>query len=215
MSDTIRTETDLLETFKDAQPAGSITAQDARDLIVSTRYLQPLGWEFRFDSKHGASGSPGGPLSLVDEVPQKITFTDNPGEDLRYPTTFPDVWDNVNQKFVIPTFLNGFGIIRLSCLGQYSAQQPHLDLFVDVGSDPIAPAGGGTASNIIYTGSCVFAKVSSTAQSFNWIIPLFGGTDFVTNGAQFIIQSHGGDADLWQFTLTAAAISVANPAGEG
>ena len=216
MADTIRTEADLKNNiFPDNQAAGSITAQDMRDLVASARYLQPLGWVFRFDSQYDDSNLPTSAMNLVDGVPQKITFTDNVGEDLRYPTTFPDVWNNTDQKFDISTFLNGFGIVRLSCVGQYSGSQPHLDLFIDAGSDPIAPAGGGTASNIIYTESCVFAKLSSTPQAFNWIIPLFGGTDFVANGAQFIIQSHGGNADLWQFTLTAAATLVANPAGEG
>jgi len=217
MTDTIRTESDLLtNVFQDGQPANSISAQDMRDFIVSARYLQPLGWEFRFDGQYGASGSPGGPLTLTAETPTKVTFTDNPGEDLRYPSTFPELWDNTEQKMVIPTFLNGFGIIRLSCLGSYTGGTiPHIDIHVDIGSDPIAPAGGGTASNIIFNGSHPFAKGSGTTQSFNWIIPLFGGPDFVANGAHFIIESHEANAQVWQFTLTAGAIMVPNPAGEG
>ena len=215
---TIRTEAELLEIFKDGQPANSITAEDVRDLVSSTRYLQPLGWEFRFDSQYGASGSPGGPLALDSAGPTaaKITFTDNPGEDLRYPSTFPNIWNNANQTLDITGFLNGFGIVRLSLFGMYTGGTiPHLEVQVDVGSDPIAPAGGGTASNIIYTDSQPFAKSAGDPQAFNWIIPLFGGNDFVDNGAHFIISSHNADADIWQYTMTAGAIMVPNPAGEG
>ena len=215
MSDTIRTEAQLLEIFKDAQVAGSITAQDVRDLVASTRYLQPLGWQFRFDSQY-TTGSRHALSSGSPIVPAKITFTDNSGEDLRYPSTFPEIWDNANQKLIIPIFLNGFGILRLSLLAEYTGGAiPHLELQIDVGSDPIAPAGGGTSSNIIYTDTQTFAKGSADPQAFNWIIPLFGGSDFVANGAQFIISAHSADIDVWQHTLTAAAIFVPNPAGEG
>ena len=192
--------------------AGSITAQDMRDLIASVRYLQPIGWQFRFDSQF-TSGSP---LTLVDGVPQGVTFTDNPGEDLRYPSTFPELWDNVNQKLDIANFANGFGIIRFSLTGQYTGGTvPHLDFQIDTGSDPIAPAGGGTASNIIYQDSAVFAKGSGALQWFNFVVPLFGGADFVTNGAKFILTASSNNIDVWSFALTAGAILVPNPAGEG
>ena len=212
-SGTPKTEVDLLtNTFQDGQANNAITSQDMRDFVATTRYLQPLGWEFRFDSQYTI----GSPNTLLDNVYEKVTFTANPGEDLRYPSTFPVIWDNANQKLDISGFLNGFGLIRLSCFGSYSGGTvPHIDLLIDVGSDPLAPAGGGTASNVIYTDSAVFAKGAGLAQSFNWIIPLFGGSDFVANGAQFLIKAHTADVDVWAFTLTAGAISVANPAGEG
>lgn len=222
MADTIRTEADLLNNiFPDNQAPGSITAQDMRDLVASTRYLQPLGWEFRFDSQY-TSGSP---RALVDSTPEKVTFTDNPGEDLRYPSTFPDLWDGVNQKMALnSSFSNGFGIVRLSCLGSYTGGTvPHVDLWMDVGSDPIV--GGtlpndpgtpstGTASNVIYTSSLPFAKGAGEVMAFNWIIPLFAGSDFVTNGAQFIVQAHEANCNAWQFTMTSGAILIPNPAGE-
>ena len=115
---TPRTEADLLENFfQDGQGNNSITAQDMRDFVASTRFLQPLGWEFRFDSEFTTSNRQhldSGPAPVLN----KITFSGNPGEDLRYPSTFPDLWDGVNQKMVIPTFLNGFGIIRFSCISR-------------------------------------------------------------------------------------------------
>jgi len=213
---TPRTEADLLQNyFQDGQGNNAITAQDMRDFVASTRYLQPLGWEFRFDSQY-TTGSRHTLDSGLPVVPSKITFTDNLGEDLRYPSTFPEIWDNANQKLIIPTFLNGFGILRLSLLAEYTGGTiPHLEIQIDVGSDPIAPAGGGTASNVIYTDTQTFAKGSGDPQAFNWIIPLFGGSDFVANGAQFIIAAHSADVNVWQHTLTAAAVFVPNPAGEG
>ena len=212
---TPRTEADLLTNFfQDGQANNSITAQDMRDFVASTRYLSPLGWEFRYDSQYDDSNLPTSAMNLVDLTPQKITFTDNPGEDLRYPSTWPNLWDGATQRLVIPTFLNGFGIIRLSCIARAAnTANTHMELFVDVGSDPVSL--GGSDSNLIYEDSVVFAKGNNTPQAINWIIPLFGGSDFATNGATFILQSHGGTADVWQFTLTAGAIFVPNPAGEG
>jgi len=213
----IRTEADLKNNiFPDNQAVGSITAQDMRDLVASTRYLQPLGWEFRFDSQFhtGNRHTVSNWATVADN--EKITFSANPGEDLRYPSNFPEIWDDVNEKLVIPTFLNGFGIVRISTLAQYAGgTTPHLELQIDVGSDPIAPAGGGTASNIIYRDTQTFARASGDPQAFNWIIPLFGGGDFVANGAHFIISAHDADVDIWDHTITAGAIMVPNPAGEG
>lgn len=210
---TPRTESYLLNSvFQDNQADGSISASDMRDFVASARYLQPLGWEFRFDGQY----TQGSPMTLADGVPQKITFTSNPGEDLRYPSTFPEIWNSVDQKLDISTFLNGFGVVRLSFRGDYaSGQAPHIDFFIDAGSDPLAPAGSGTASNIIYEGTQLFAKGTATTQAFNFMIPLFGGSSFVTNGGQFIVESSGNTCDIWEIALTAGAILVPNPAGEG
>jgi len=220
---TPRTEADLLENFfQDGQGNNSITAQDMRDFVASTRYFQPLGWEFRFDSEYGDGvGMNNPPNTLLAPTWEKVTFTANTGEDLRYPLTFPEIWDNTNQKLILKdetpgsefSFANGFGIVRLSCLGSYTGGTiPHIDLEVDVGTDPVA-IGGGTDSNVIYQDSSSFAKGTGLTQAFNWIIPLFAGTDFVNNGAQFFIRSHTADCTVWQFTLTAGAIMVPGPAG--
>ena len=215
--------------FQDGQGNYSITAQDMRDFVASSRYFQPLGWEFRFDSARTI----GSPIALVDGVGQKVTFTNNPGEDLRYPSTFPEIWDGNppafgktgDEKLDISGFENGFGLIRLSCLGSYTGGTvPHIDIHIDVGANPRlggsipgtghpGTASDGSASNIIYNGSHAFAKGAGTTQAFNWIIPLFGGSDFVANGGQFIIESHEANASVWQFTLTAGAIMVPGPSG--
>lgn len=210
---TEKTLADLLNiTFRDNQADGSITASDMRDLIASVPYLTALGWEFRFDGQFTA----GSPMTLADGVPQKITFTAQPGQDMRYPSTFPEIWDNANQKISIPTFLNGFGIIRLAFRANYAGggQVPYINLTIDIGTDPLPPAGAGTASNIIYESSQPFAKTSGV-QAFNFVVPLFGGTDFVTNGGQVIVESVGNTVDIYEIAITAGATFVPNPAGEG
>ena len=210
---TPKTESELLNNvFQDNQADGSITASDMRDFVASTRYLSPLGWEFRYDSQY----TQGSPLTLTDGVNTGVTFTDNPGEDLRYPSTFPELWNQGTQRLDIAGFTNGFGIVRFSLLGTYiGGTIPHLDFSIDVGSDPAAPIGTGGDINIIYTGSQVFTKAGSGIQGFNWVIPLFGGADFVTNGGKFILKADGADVDVWQIAITAGATLVPNPAGEG
>jgi len=222
MADTIRTEADLKNNiFPDNQAVGSITAQDMRDFVASTRYLQPLGWEFRFDSTFHDGNRHTVPDWSTSADNEKIEFSSNPGEDLRYPSTFPEIWDDTEQKVSIPGFLNSFGIIRLSLIGEYTGGTvPHLEMRLDVGSNPLVPAGTSTAdtdpgTNIIYRDTQTFAKSAGDPQHFNWIIPLFGGSDFVTNGGHFIIQAHGADVEIWDHTITAGAIMVTNPAGEG
>lgn len=214
-SGTPRTEADLLTNFfQEGQANNSITSQDMRDLITSARFLQPLGWEFRFDSQYTTSNRL--TLNSTGPVRQKMTFTAFPGEDLRYPSTFPEIWNDAGQKIDISTFLNGFGIIRLSLCGEYTGGTiPHLEIDIDVGDDPLAPAGTGTATNIIYTDTQTFAKAAGDIQAFNFIVPLFGGNDFVKNGGQVLIAAHNADVEVWQFTITAGAILVVNPAGEG
>jgi hypothetical protein len=222
---TPQTEAHLMENvFQDGQGNNSITAQDMRNFVASTRYLQPLGWEFRFDSQYHV-GNKHSLDSGAPAVPVKITFTANPGEDLRYPTTFPEIWHPTYQKLDITGFANGFGIIRLSTLATYTGGTlPHLELQIDVGSNPVlggtlpedpGTPSDGSASNIIYSDTQNFAKDAGGTQAFNWIIPLFGGSDFVTNGAQIIIAAHNADVQVWDHTITAAAILVPNPAGEG
>ena len=206
MADTSRTEADLTNNiFPDNQAAGSITAQDIRDLVVSVPewIITTGGWEFTFDDGTGDT-------TLLDGVAQQLTINSNPGEELRYPPNFAGIWDGVDNK-LHTALLNGAGLLRLSMIGTFTGgTAPHLDLKLDVGSDPIAPVGGGTASNIIYTDSPNFAKSTGDPQAFNFIIPLFVGADFAANGWYFIINSHGNDVDISQITLT--GIRLFNPA---
>jgi len=201
MANTIRTEADLLNNvFQDGQAPGSITAQDMRDLIVSAQATLPLGWEFLFDNDY-TSGSP---LTLSDGVGTKLTINSNPAEELRYPADFPGAWDDINNR-LLPALLNGFGIIRISFTAVYvGGTAPHLDFKLDVGSDPVDL--GGVDSNVIYIDSANFAKASGTAQSFNFIMPLFVGTDFSNNGGTFILTADGDDIDIYDIAMTAARI---------
>jgi len=206
-----KTKADLLTNyFQDGQANNSITASDMRDSIESTSnwIRNSGGWEFLFDVDYPNNATP---LTAPNGVPTKITITSNPGEELRYPPGFPGAWDDDNNKLK-PALLNGFGIIRLSMVGQYSGgTAPHFELQLDVGSDPIAPAGTGTASNIIFTETHVFAKSQNDSQHFNSVMPLFVGSDFSTNGGHFIITATAADVRLFQITMTAARIFAPDP----
>ena len=214
---TPKTKTQLLDTvFQDSQLPGSITASDMRDLVESIPYLQPLGWEFLYDNTTT--------INLLADTPTKIVMTPNASLESRYPSDFVGAWDKVNNRLK-PALLNGAGIIRLSFQGVYTGgTAPHYDLFLDSGSDPIV--GGtlptdpltlstGTASNIIYADSPNFQKGATDPQWFNFIIPLFVGPDFATNGAQFVITSHGAASDISNIAVSAFRIFAPNPAGEG
>jgi len=152
---------------------------------------------------------------LIASVPYLTAL----GWEFRYDSQYTQgspltLTDGVNTD--IAGFTNGFGIVRFSLLGTYiGGTIPHLDFSIDVGSDPAAPIGTGGDINIIYTGSQVFTKAGSGIQGFNWVIPLFGGADFVTNGGKFILKADGADVDVWQIAITAGATLVPNPAGEG
>ena len=211
-------KTDLLGTyFQDGQGNNSITAQDMRHFIESTANWarNSGGWEFLFDSVYTS----GAPLTLLDGVPAKLTITSNPGEELRYPPGFPGAWDDPNNR-LHPALLNGFGIIRISFEGVFvGGTAPHIDFNLDVGSNPIPPAGTGVAgnygsgSNIIYAESTPFAKASGTVQHFNYIMPLFVGADFAANGGVFIIKADGDDIDIYNIAMTAGRIFAPDPSG--
>ena len=69
-------------------------------------------------------------------------------------------------------------------------------------TDPLTPSDG-SSSNIIYADSPNYAKDPAEAQWFNFIIPLFVGSDFATNGAQFIITSHKAASDISNIAISA------------
>lgn len=208
MTDTIRTETDLLDNlFQDGQPAESITAQDMRDFIASTKFLNAIGWKFLFDAEYPDQNDT---RNITDGSRTQLTIAPNVGEDLKYPSTFPDCWnrDNVADQYLQPFSLNGFGIVRLSLVAFPSSQNGRFDLEMNIGAT-------GT-ENPIYIQTSTFAKGSgvSNQEHFNYIIPLFCGQDFFNNGGRFFITPTNTDIDIFQTTLTVATILYPNPAGE-
>lgn len=203
MADTIRTENDLLTNlFQDGQAPNSITAQDVRDLIVSTKFLGMSGmsWEFIYDNDYTA----GSPLLIEDGNRVQITISSNPAEELRYPATAPSCW--VGNRLQ-PQALNGFGFIRLSFLAWPSS---FLSARFRVSFD-ISASG---SANTIYEQTSVFAigAGSNNTEAFNYIIPVFCGPDFVANGGRFYIEPTNTDINLFRTTLTMFQAFLPNPA---
>ena len=94
MVDTIRTETDLLDVFKDAQLAGSITAQDVRDLIVSMRHIHNMGWEFCIDG-----GATFASQTAVVANDRHLYTNDGGLFPQRHPADCPTVWSITNKPY--------------------------------------------------------------------------------------------------------------------
>lgn len=198
---TPRTESDLLtNSFQDGQGNNSISSQDMRDLVVSTKYLNTDGWDFHFDDEYTLASK----RSIAAGVRTKVTINGNLA-NLGHPPIegngHQHFWDDINNK-IIPNGLNNFGMVRLAMTGwSDGAGTNHFDVELDVsaGSFPI-----------IYRQTAEFVKGASTIQHFNFVIPLFSGPDFQANGGEFYITPLA-DASFWEFAITAAAVYGARP----
>jgi hypothetical protein len=214
MVDTIRTQTDLLDVFKDDQAPGSIVAQDVRDLIVSGPLLleSVYGWEFILDAEYISQGLA---RSITGGTKTQVTM-DGLAENSRYLAGFQGAWNTTTNK-VDPGLLNGFGIIRFAVSAWSDAGATNrFDVELDAGTlggSPIVLGSPQLNSNVIYQQTAVFSKGTgaSNAQSFNFIIPLFVGPDFATNGATLFITPQN-DASFYQFAFTGIRLFVPNPA---
>ena len=115
MVDTVRTVDELLTIFEDAQAAGSITAQDVRDFIVSSQFLNSQGWEFHLDGEY----TPASPRTILAGVRTKVTIDATFG-DFGHPNLIHadgHFWNTSSNK-VIPDALNSFGIGRFAVTAQ-------------------------------------------------------------------------------------------------
>ena len=214
MVDTIRTQADLLDVFKDAQPASSLTAQDVRDLIVSAQHMTPLGWQFFFDVNATDIASA---IVISEGVRTTVEIAPFLSEDLLYPPQSPLAWNSANDEDgsgilnrVNPQLLNGFGLIRLSFACWQDSQDTTFLLEFDVGDTTGSPE----TSNVIFQETPNFARGtgSDDLQHFNFIIPVFLGQDFSVNGGRFYITPAGGDINCFNITLTLTNTFAPNPA---
>lgn len=197
MVDTVRTEPDLLDNlFQDGQADHSITAQDIRDLIVSVKYLNNHGYQFVLDSAYTS----GAPRAITGGTRTQITI-DGLAENRKHPTTAPNFWNTVTNK-IEPPALDAFGFIRLAFTAKSSSDPDnYIDLELDI---------GGGLYPVIYQDTSLFAKGATVDQSFNFVIPLFAGPDFVTNGGILYITPKS-TATFWTFGLTAYRGYAARP----
>ena len=217
MVDTIRTSADLQNNiFPDNQAAGSITAQDIRDAVASMPHISVQGWQFFFDINAVDEGSA---KVVLDGVKTQVEISPFISEDLLYPPGSPLAWNsNANEdgsgitNRINPQLLNGFGLLRLSFAAWQDSLNTRFDLEFDVSTaNPPAALG-----NVIYTSTEAFLKGTTfaDAQHFNFVIPVFLGSDFATNGGRFYITPNG-DINCYQITLTLTQTFAPNPAGPG
>jgi len=200
MVDTVRTEAELQTIFADGQAEGAITPQDVRDLVVSSPYLANQAWDFHLDGTYTV----GSPRTILAGIRTQVTI-DGTGEDTGHPETTHGpanhFWDVTLNKLV-PNGLNNFGMVRLAFTGQSTAAPTNrFEVELDV---------GGGAFPVIYQQTGVFAKGAGSPQYFNFVIPLFSGADFQTNGGTFYVTPLA-DATFWTFAITAVQIYGAAP----
>ena len=211
---TPRTSTDLLTNFfQDGQANNSITAQDMRDAVSSIPHISVQGWQFFFDVDAVDIGSA---KNITENIRTQVEIAPFVSEDLLYPPGSPLAWNSVLDEDssgivnrINPQILNGFGLIRLSFACWQDSISTTFDLEFDVSA-------AGT-DNTIYTSTEVFAKGTGSAnlQHFNFVIPVFLGSDFSINGGRFYITPNGGDINCFQITLTLTQTFAPNPAGPG
>jgi len=200
MVDTIRLEADILANlFQDGQAPSSITAQDVRDLVVSSKYLANQGWDFHLDGTFTV----GSPKTILAGVRTQITIDGALG-DFGHPLGDHNAFHfwNTSSNKLIPDGLNNFGIVRLAMTGQSTAAPTnYFELELDVGG----------ATPIIYQQTAPFLKGFGNPQNFNFTIPLFAGADFIANGGTFYITPLA-DATFHTFAITSSKIYGASPA---
>ena len=208
MSDTIRTEAELLAIFEDAQPAGSITAQDVRDFIVTSKFLQTHGWQFYLDSRFGPfTGSPS--ITTITGGDRHHLTIDGVGETLGHPTVgVPAFWDIVDNK-IVPNGLNNFGLVRIAfTASSVGAGANRIEVELDTSG---LPSGVGSPGiDIIYQQTAELVKGAGVEQHFNFVIPLFSGPTFQANGGVIYITPLN-DVDVWLKALTAIQLYGAHP----
>jgi len=186
MADTIRTQAELLAIFADGQNAGAITEQDMRDLIISIPAIQGHHWEFNLDGQYTSIAK----KAILAGIRTPITI-DAALEAQQSPVGHPLVWNSTTNK-IEPDALNDFYNIRLAITGHSDVGTTNSFLVeVDV---------GGTAG-VIFKETKRFLYGVGIEQSFNIVMPLFAGADFLANGGTIYITPVT-NASFWEHAIT-------------
>jgi len=214
MAQNIKTTADLLEDFKDGQPANSIDAENVRNLIISAPNLleEVYGWEFLYDDQYTQNS----PLSVPNSGWTRMT-NNGARADLRYPSDFPGTWDK-DRDILKPAVLNGFGIVRVSLTAYAnSGTNNYMEIEVNTGlgspivsGSPLPPGG-----DWIFKETGIFIKGTGVGnhEHFNFIMPLFVGTDFATLGACIHLSCPTGTGmSVYDIAITAHRTFAPNPA---
>jgi hypothetical protein len=128
MVDTPRTLAALQTIFADDQANGSITAQDVRDLIVST--LGQSGWAEYQDTQY----TTGSPQSLTAGTPAQVLINGGVSQKQEMPFGMTELWDTTSNGVIMPvagsSMMLSFEatIRRTTGTGEWTA-----DFYIDIG----------------------------------------------------------------------------------
>ena len=139
-----------------------------------------LGWVRYQDSQYTA----GSPLSLSDETP--VTLPNNGNIKTKSDPT-QEYYNTATQK-LIGSAINDVYIITVEFKSATpNTQNCHLDLWFE--------NGGGLFENLNV--SLAYYKGNATTQTFHNTFQYYITQDFIDNGTNIRIQSHGNSATVW------------------
>ena len=139
-----------------------------------------LGWVRYQDSQYTA----GSPLSLSDETP--VTLPNNGNIKTKSDPT-QEYYNTATQK-LIGSVTNDVYIITVEFKSATpNTQNCHLDLWFE--------NGGGLSENLNV--SLAYYKGNATTQTFHNTFQYYITQDFIDNGTNIRIQSHGNSATVW------------------
>ena len=139
-----------------------------------------LGW-VRYQDSQYTSGSP---LSLINETP--ITLPNNGTTKTKSDPT-QEYYNTATQK-LIPSVLSDVYVITIEFKSATpNTNQCHLDLWFE--------NGGGLLENLNV--SLGYYKGNATTQTFHNTFQYYIDQNFIDNGANIKIQSHGDSATVW------------------
>ncbi len=139
-----------------------------------------LGWVRYQDSQYTA----GSPLSLSDETP--VTLPNNGNIKTKSDPT-QEYYNTATQK-LIGSAVNDVYIITVEFKSATpNTQNCHLDLWFE--------NGGGLFENLNV--SLAYYKGNATTQTFHNTFQYYITQDFIDNGSNIRIQSHGNSATVW------------------
>jgi hypothetical protein len=193
MADTQRTQTELLNIFRDGQTPNSITEQDMRDLIISLRKNQGDGWAFYVDNARFTEGNA---LSVVQDTRTKLQ---NDGANSLTQTAYIEdlgatIW-NVSTNAINPEDKSSYLVrITFACKTSSAGSSNYVELDLDIG------AGGIGTGPVIWKEIRPLVKGANLEHNFAYSIPVFALDPFPTNGGSFFINSNV-PLDVWNFRI--------------
>lgn len=139
-----------------------------------------LGWVRYQDTEYTSSNK----LSLSDENP--VLLSNNGGIKTKSDTS-QEYFNTATQK-LIPSTLNDVYMISIEFKSSaHNTQNTHLDLWFE--------NGGGLLENLYV--SLGYYKGNNSTQTFHKVMQYYVDQDFIDNLADIKIQSHGGNALVW------------------